>query len=660
MRVFSFLLALAGASCSLPKDVDPSDKCVLKDGWGVFDADEYSPVVILTIVTKGEHTDVFNDYHGETVSTLSEKANGRYVLACKQASEQKTVKFIVSRPAKYTEFGAEWVKLFQKDSWKNETNEYEPFSFNKYGAKVPAYRDFHNDDGDDGPTAIDEGTLELFMEVSDIGDYEIMYGNPQFSYEYTDPKTSETETRWVAVQFRNTLLRVGSPWAECDDDDALPETGAYSDIGTIVPAFFGHPNVNLAAYKTLAADLKDSSVKVKVALEIFDNETKMYTMSEKDYTPKITHPRGKYSTCYEAGNACPEDHSVCKASFCELDTWEEIIRLFQDGGVEVLGAVGVDTTTSEYDILDAKVDGFYFFHEGTIETTPNSVYVLGEPLLKTKDINAVSTYVTLADNNLGVWNPYSWYPHIDNDKWAAIVDEVASDDVSSTVSTLFDRGYGYVFVTSQAGFKTSSKSEYVAAMLAAIEAQKTNPVGRRLQDREWLSALTYSWGCDDTRYHCSPICLAQDGPVTSIASDEKCANAPVDPCQCKCYYAAEWSCSNGEVVCQATKGIETMIVGDLLCENRGTLKPTFEEMSNQRQAGECEPLPTTRGEYPIEQCLTQWASPAPPRTRPTGSITEEPEALTEEPENTVAPVQEQLTLEVSFAAAASVLVALTQ
>jgi len=318
----------------------------------------------------------------------------------------------------------------------------------------------------------------------------------------------------------------------------------------------------------------------------------------------------------------------------------------------VLGAVGEGTESSEYDILDDKVDGYFFLHEGEIETEPNSVYVLGEPLLKTEDLTAIDTYVTLADNNIGVWNPYSWYPHIANDKWAAIVDEVASDDVSSTVSTLFDRGYGYVFVTDKAGFKTSSS--YNTDMLAAIEAQKAKPVGRRLQERE-LSTSTYSWGCDDTRYHCSPVCLAQDGPVTSIASDAQCANAPVDPCQCQCYYSAEWICSNGEVACQATKGIETMIVGDLLCENRGTPKPTFEEMSNQRQAGECESLPTTRGEYPIAQCLTQWAT----------TTTEEPEVITEEPESTVAPSEEenqQLTLEVtaSFAAAASVLVALTQ
>jgi hypothetical protein len=237
-------------------------------------------------------------------------------------------------------------------------------------------------------------------------------------------------------------------------------------------------------------------------------------------------------------------------------------------------------------------------------------------------------------------------------KWAAIIDEVDSGKMQTVVDTLLDRGYGYVFCTDKVGFKLSSS--YNKELLTAIAAKKA--AGRRLQERE-LSTPTYSWGCDDTRFHCSPVCLAQDGPVTTIASDAKCADAPVDPCQCKCYYEAAWVCNNGEIVCQATKGIETMIVGDLLCENRGTPKPTFEEMSNQRAAGECEPMPTTRGQYPIQQCLTQWAT----------TTTQEPDEpeVEEVEEGTVASTDEEpleLTLEVtaSFAAAASMLVALTQ
>jgi hypothetical protein len=291
--------------------------------------------------------------------------------------------------------------------------------------------------------------------------------------------------------------------------------------------------------------------------------------------------------------------------------------------------------------------------EGTVESPKldNSVYALGEPLLKTKDVDAVDTFVTLSDSKIGIWNPYSWYPHLKATKWAAIMDEVDSADMQKRVDTLFDRGYGYVFLTDEVGFNTSSS--YNVALLAAI-AKTAGVTDRRLQARA-LSTVTYEWSCDDTGFQCSPVCLAQDGPVTTIASKAKCAGEPLDPCECKCYYDAAWVCSNGEVVCQATKGIETMIVGDLLCENRGTPKPSFEALSNQRQAGECERRPTTRGQFPIKQCLTQWAT----------TTTDKPEPEVEVEESTVAPTKEQpeeLSLEVtaSFAAAASMFVALSQ
>jgi hypothetical protein len=339
-----------------------------------------------------------------------------------------------------------------------------------------------------------------------------------------------------------------------------------------------------------------------------------------------------------------------------MDRWEYIIGLFQANSlVQVLGAVGEKTTAAEYNVLDTKVNGFFFLNKGTIEDELNTVYALGEPLLTTKDLWAVDTYVTLISDEIGIWNPFSWYPLVVNSKWAAIIDNVDSSDMQKYVDTLFDRGYGYVFLTNQDGFKTSST--YVEELIDAIHQKKaTGEIFTDGERRLEASEPTYSWGCDDTLFHCSPVCLSQNGPVTTIAPDSKCADAPKDMCKCKCYYNAVWTCSNGEVVCQATKGIETMIVGDLLCENRGTEKPTFEELSEQRQAGECEPLPTTRGQFPVEQCLTQWAT----------TTTEAPETTTEVPaeETTVAPVNEQpsISIEVaaSFAAVASMFVALTQ
>jgi hypothetical protein len=211
-------------------------------------------------------------------------------------------------------------------------------------------------------------------------------------------------------------------------------------------------------------------------------------------------------------------------------------------------------------------------------------------------------------------------------------------------------------MTDEVGFNTSSS--YNTKLLEAIAAK----VGRRLQDRQ-LSTVTYEWGCDDTGFHCTPVCLVQDGPITSIASASKCADAPVEPCKCKCYYDAAWVCSNGEVVCQATQGIETKIVGDLLCKTRGTPKPTFEAMSNQRQDGECERRPTTRGNFPIKECLKQWVTTTTdaPLTIATDKTTEEPVEEVEV-ESTVGPTKEEsqeqsidIQITASFAVAASML-----
>ena len=106
-----------------------------------------------------------------------------------------------------TAFGGEWVQLFPKDSWENVTNEYEPFTFNHYGAKIPLpeFRatptglegDGDNADGSDGEglsqqsadgttteiagetgasaDAATTGYVNVYMEVSDDGDYEVPF-----------------------------------------------------------------------------------------------------------------------------------------------------------------------------------------------------------------------------------------------------------------------------------------------------------------------------------------------------------------------------------------------------------------------------------------------------------------------------------------------------
>merc|ERR1719197_299894 len=167
------LVGSALAACSLPASVDPNSFCVEDaNGFSTLDADSDAAIPIsLTVSTKGETTDAFRTVHGGTVGALSDKVDSRYVLSCPQAEGKKTVKLAVARPAALSAFGAEWVQMFPKDSWTNVTNEYEPFSFNEFGAKIPL-PEFRPEDAEEFDT------LNVFMEVKDEGDYEFKYGNP--------------------------------------------------------------------------------------------------------------------------------------------------------------------------------------------------------------------------------------------------------------------------------------------------------------------------------------------------------------------------------------------------------------------------------------------------------------------------------------------------
>jgi len=338
------LFGVAFAGCGLSTDIDPNGACVTDDnGYSTLDADSAGVPMSLTISSKSAHTDHAKDDHPATAGALDlDAGNGRYILACKQAEDVKTVQMSVTRPADMTAFGAEWVQLFPKDSWLNVTNEYEPFSFNDYGAKVPLFRATTTTLANDAPN---EGVLHVYMEVSEEGDYEVMYGNPGLQY----------DDKWVAVQFKSTLLRVGTPWAECSGTTLGAES--YS-VGSIMPVLFGGPNLNSIAapddapnYEDVISELDGVSVPVKVVLEIFNADKTSYTDS--------TNTDGVYSVCYKAGNACPEGHLVCQASYCEMDVWKSIIADFKAAGtVTVLGSVDSAATQALYAGLD--LDGFYF------------------------------------------------------------------------------------------------------------------------------------------------------------------------------------------------------------------------------------------------------------------------------------------------------------
>jgi len=579
------LFGSALAACTLPAEIDPGSACVEDaNGFSTLDADSDPAIPIsLVVAVKGETTDAFTVVHGATVGDLSPKTDGRYILSCPQESGKKTVKLTVTRPASYTEFGAEWVQMFPKDSWTNVTNEYEPFSFNEYGAKIPLaeFRPTSTGLADDAP---EEGTLNVFMEVSDEGDYEFKYGNPGLV----------SGGYWVAVEFKSTILRVGTPWADCTDYTL--DTPSYS-VGSIMPILFGGPNLNSIAlkdgfpsYDAAIAELAGSTVPVKVVLEVFNAAKTTYTSSAAD------------TQCYKAGNACPEAHVVCEPEYCEMDVWSKIIADFKAAapGVTVLGSVGTGTTVSSYD--DLAMDGFYFVDGETPGAySGTSVVALGSPLFDETAVNAATVYVTLASNDIGIWNPFSWYSSVSPSKWAAIVTE-ATD--TSAVATLVDRGYGYVFLTSEVGFET--KSSITGALLGAIESAST----RRLLAGRNLEASAPYWGCDDTLFECKPVCMRQTGLITTKVADSLCAGAPMDQCACKCYHAAQWACEGDAVVCKAKFGAgELQTVGDKVCETRGAPKP--ESTAELRIASQCEPMTEMRGSAPTAQCLAQWGTPEP-------------------------------------------------
>jgi len=577
------LFGIAAAQCGLDVSIDPSGACVTDaNGYSTLDADSDAAIPIsLTILTKAATTDETGAAHGATAGTLSDDTatDSRYVLACPQVAGEKTVQLSVSRPASLTAFGGEWVQLFPKDSWENTTNEYEPFTFNDYGAKVPVFRATSTPLADDAPT---EDVLHVYMEVKDEGDYEVKYGNPGLV----------SGGYWVAVEFKETLLRVGTPWAECSAD--VLGSASY-DVGTIAPILFGGPNLNSIAlkdgfpsYDDVIAELSGVSVPVKIVLEVFNAGTTTYTDSLVD------------GQCYKAGNACPEAHAVCDASYCEMDVWKSLIASFKAAGsVTVLGSVDASTTVSQYS--DLAMDGFYFTDAVEAGYDGTSVLALGAPLFDDTLVDAATVYVTLASSDLGIWNPFSWYPYVSPLKWAAIVTDAA--DVSA-VATLFDRGYGYVYLTSESGLET--KSTIMTDLIAEIEGTATR---RQLSARR-LQADKPFWGCDDTLFECKPICMKTTGVVTTKVSDKLCSDAPMDQCSCKCFHEAQWTCEGESVVCKAKYGAgELETVGDKVCEVRGAPKP--ENVAELRTASECAPVTEMRGSSPAAQCLTTWATPEP-------------------------------------------------
>merc|ERR1719238_1475211 len=318
-----------------------------------------------------------------------------------------------------------------------------------------------------------------------------------------------------------------------------------------------------------------------------------------------------------------------------MDVWKSLIADFKAAGtVTVLGSVDASTTVSQYS--DLAMDGFYFTDAVEAGFTGTSVLALGSPLFDETAVDPATVYVTLASSDLGLWNPFSWYPYVSPQKWSAMVTDAA--DVSAA-ATLFDRGYGYVYLTSESGLET--KSTIMTDLLTEISSTATR---RKLQSRR-LEASAPFWGCDDTLFECKPICMKKTGVVTTKVSDTLCTAAPMDQCACKCYHEAAWHCDGESVVCKAKFGAgELQTVGDKVCETRGAPKP--KSTAELRVAAACEPVTEMRGSAPTEECLAQWGTPAP--------VDEEPA----EPTSAAAAAKGVDLLDQSFAAPLAALAAL--
>ena len=172
--------------------------------------------------------------------------------------------------------------------------------------------------------------------------------------------------------------------------------------------------------------------------------------------------------------------------YCELQRWREIVDLYQGmTNVEVLGMIetknadgsertdaDIEADIAAYTTHKTNVKGFYFNNAhgsktvidglmtiagNNIDASKFTVFGLGQPLLDKTALNhagAPDVWVTVntgkssagdrLGGDLGSWTPFSWYPYVAATNWSAVVTEVASADVSSTLSMMLDRGYGYV------------------------------------------------------------------------------------------------------------------------------------------------------------------------------------------------------------------------
>merc|ERR1719498_1455279 len=173
-------------------------------------------------------------------------------------------------------------------------------------------------------------------------------------------------------------------------------------------------------------------------------------------------------------------------------------------------------------------------------------------------------------NALGFWTPFSWFPNLAASTWGSMIYNVDTLDVVDMFELLIDRGYGYVYLHSEADYATTSS--HLAKLV--MEMGKLSTSTRRLdqiredrrlaqlrgerQDERRLQAVDDGntirrWGCDETLLQCKPVCLETAGFVTNIVQSKLCGNPVGDmsECSCPCFYDVHWACQGDSVVCMA-------------------------------------------------------------------------------------------------------------
>merc|ERR1719359_1884921 len=453
--------AIGGAATCKTHTVDDSTNANDDKAFGYFDADEVAEAdqtVHLTISGKTSHVDHNSKTHDATFGAAPSYDGARYLLDCEQKKEaantepqwipatgapagttctgptaacvlnekyfngeHKTLKLTVERPATFGAndinfFQGEFLNMYKKDSWEVLRTEHEPYTHNNYGSVVPL--DEFRVGAQDLNVDNSESTspyFNVYMAAPNDGDFEFRYGNPNLVLGRTatgdelaaclkaGPNDSGSNCgTWTSVSFSKSMLRVGTPWKSCGTDGGSTLANTEQEIGAILPAYIGHPNLKKTEYETFTTAARTSTIETYVVFDIFspkagngayDAATETTTVHESnidkwtysstgdakyngkdragaaaeadaaastltvpcqedDWTlpndPTMCSQHGSYSKCYEAGTPCPLNHNVCKEEYCNIDRFGAIQAALKPvadgettytGNIETLGFI---------------------------------------------------------------------------------------------------------------------------------------------------------------------------------------------------------------------------------------------------------------------------------------------------------------------------------